>query len=231
MAVRRSICIVPSRISFPDWPPLSEWPKEFIKALPGSEPVDQLGNVTVGRGMNQSMEDPLLREVAATIIRAYIETYSQTDYVHIALMNRWGSTRIVDLRFSIQLTLQARIAMLGRYGNTLFQIRSLAWQRSSFLARSANSPIRSFRPCSNGRRTSQMSWSRSGQERYSTGSDDRSRPTSPKPLDPIGGYIQVDTAAVNRHRSVGRGTETQASRRRTLSATLEIHIDIPGNRQ
>ena len=62
-----------------------EWPKEFIKVLPGSEPVKQLGGVTAGPGKNQSMDDSLLREMVATIIRAYIETYPQTDYLHIGM--------------------------------------------------------------------------------------------------------------------------------------------------
>ena len=60
-----------------------DWPKEFIEVLPGSEPVHQLGSVTAGPGKDQSMNDPLLREMVATIMRAYIETYPRIDYVHI----------------------------------------------------------------------------------------------------------------------------------------------------
>ena len=62
-----------------------EWPKEFMKVLPGSEPVTQLGRVTAGPGKNQSMEDPLLRDMVATIIRAYIETYPNIDFLHIGM--------------------------------------------------------------------------------------------------------------------------------------------------
>jgi len=60
-----------------------EWPKEFIKVLPGSEPVRQLGGLTAGPGAKQPMDDPLLREMVATIVRAYIETYPQIDCIHI----------------------------------------------------------------------------------------------------------------------------------------------------
>ncbi len=60
-----------------------EWPKEFIRVLPGSEPAHQLGRLTAGPGSRQSMDDPLLREMVATIVRAYIETYPQIDHVHV----------------------------------------------------------------------------------------------------------------------------------------------------
>ena len=62
-----------------------EWPKEFIKVLPGSEVAHQLGSVTAGPGKDQSMEDPLLREMVATIMRAYFETYPHIDHVHIGM--------------------------------------------------------------------------------------------------------------------------------------------------
>ena len=67
-----------------------EWPKEFIEVLPGSEPAHQLGRVTAGPGKNQSIEDPLLREMVATIIRAYIETYPRIDHVHIGMPEHRG---------------------------------------------------------------------------------------------------------------------------------------------
>ena len=62
-----------------------EWPKQFMEVLPGSEPVHQLGNVTAGPGTNQSMEDPLLREMVATIVRAYIATYPKIDFIHVGM--------------------------------------------------------------------------------------------------------------------------------------------------
>ena len=67
-----------------------EWPKEFIKVLPGSNPAHQLGSITAGPGKNQPMEDPLLHEMVATIIRAYIETYPRIDHVHIGMPEHRG---------------------------------------------------------------------------------------------------------------------------------------------
>jgi len=61
-----------------------EWPKEFMRVLPGSEAVNQLGGLTAGPGSGQSMDDPLLREMVATIVRAYIETYPEIDYIHVS---------------------------------------------------------------------------------------------------------------------------------------------------
>ena len=58
-----------------------DWPKEFIRVLPESEPVHQLGNLTAGPGKDQSMDDPLLREMIATIVRAYIETYPDAGFI------------------------------------------------------------------------------------------------------------------------------------------------------
>ena len=61
------------------------WPKKFADVLPGSEGAHQLGSVTAGPGKNQSMDDPLLREMVATIIRAYIATYPHIDYVILGM--------------------------------------------------------------------------------------------------------------------------------------------------
>ncbi|NQT13934.1 MAG: hypothetical protein HQ582_14365 [Planctomycetes bacterium] len=60
-----------------------EWPKEFVEVLPGSEPVRQLGGLTAGPGSRQSIADPLLGEMVATIVRAYVETYPGIDYLHV----------------------------------------------------------------------------------------------------------------------------------------------------
>jgi hypothetical protein len=60
-----------------------EWPPAFMKVLPGSERVAQLGDLTAGPGRNQSIDDPLLREMIATIVRAYVETYPEADYLNV----------------------------------------------------------------------------------------------------------------------------------------------------
>ena len=61
------------------------WPREFIKVLPGSKPHRQLGNLIASTGSNQSMDDPGLREMVTTIVRAYVRTYPNVDYIHIGM--------------------------------------------------------------------------------------------------------------------------------------------------
>ncbi len=68
------------------------WPKEFMAVLPGSEPVKQLGNLTAGPGEEQSMDDPLLREMVATIFRAYVETYPEADTFYVGMPEHRGWT-------------------------------------------------------------------------------------------------------------------------------------------
>ena len=86
-----------------------EWPREFMKVLPGSEPVHQLGNLTAGPGKSQSMDDPLLREMVATIFRAYVETYPEADFIQIGVPEHRGWTeqarqayKILDAKYDIK---------------------------------------------------------------------------------------------------------------------------------
>ena len=62
-----------------------QWPKEFMKVLPGSEMERQLGDLTAGPGVGQAMEDRGLREMVTTIFRAYVETYPDIDYIHVGM--------------------------------------------------------------------------------------------------------------------------------------------------
>ena len=62
-----------------------QWPKEFMKVLPGSEMERQLGDLTVGPGRGQAMEDQGLREMVTTVFRAYVETYPDIDYIHVGM--------------------------------------------------------------------------------------------------------------------------------------------------
>ena len=69
------------------------WPKEFIKVIPAAQPARQFHNVTIQPGNEQSLNDPLLREMVTTVIRAYIETYPDADYIGVSMpeMRRWQS--------------------------------------------------------------------------------------------------------------------------------------------
>ncbi len=91
-----------------------EWPKEFMKVLPGSEPVHQVGNITAGPGRNQSMADPLLREVVATIFRAYVETYPEVDYVQVGMPEHRGWTGQAKHAYEI-LTKKYGVTELGTF--------------------------------------------------------------------------------------------------------------------
>ena len=104
-----------------------EWPKEFMAVMPGSAPVTQLGDLTAGPGADQSMDDPLLREMAATIVRAYVETYPEAEYLHIGMPEHRGWTGRAA---------EAYAALTQRYGSeglgTFEELCAKARGRSSF---------------------------------------------------------------------------------------------------
>lgn len=91
-----------------------EWPKEFMAVMPGSEPVKQLGNLTAGPGNEQSMDDPLLREMVATIFRAYAETYPDADYIHVSMPEHRGWTAQAETAYAM-LDRKYGLAELGTY--------------------------------------------------------------------------------------------------------------------
>ena len=100
-----------------------EWPKEFMKVLPGSEPVHQLGSLTAGPGAKQSMDDPLLRDMVATIVRAYIETYPDIDYLHIGTPEHRGWTGQAENAYK-RLASRYKLADLGTYDKLCATARS-----------------------------------------------------------------------------------------------------------
>jgi len=104
-----------------------EWPKEFMKVLPGSEPVHQLGSLTAGPGKSQSMNDPLLREMVATIFRAYVETYPEADYVQVGMPEHRGWTGQARHAYEI-LTKKYGVDELGTFDELCARARS----RTSF---------------------------------------------------------------------------------------------------
>ena len=104
-----------------------EWPKEFMKVLPGSEKVHQLGGLTAGPGSRQSMDDPLLREMVATIVRAYIETYPDIDYIHVGTPEHRSWTGQAEKAYQ-RLDARYTLADLGTYE----QLCAAARGRTSF---------------------------------------------------------------------------------------------------
>ena len=67
------------------------WPKEFTKVLPQAQPAHQLGDLTAQPGNDQSLNDPLLREMVATVVRSYVETYPDVDFIQVGVpeKRRW----------------------------------------------------------------------------------------------------------------------------------------------
>jgi hypothetical protein len=62
-----------------------EFPREFAAVLPGAKVLTGLEALTVGPGPKQPPDDPLLRELTATQIRAYINTYPKVDALYLSL--------------------------------------------------------------------------------------------------------------------------------------------------
>ncbi len=102
-----------------------EWPKEFIEVLPGSEPAHQLGSLTAGPGSRQSIDDPLLGEMVATIVRAYIETYPGIDYIHIGTPEFRSWTGQAEEAYR-RLDARYRLSDLGSYEQLCTAARSRA---------------------------------------------------------------------------------------------------------
>jgi hypothetical protein len=62
-----------------------EFPREFAAALPGAKFLHGLQNMTVGPGPLQPPDDPLLRELVVTQIRAFLNTYPRIDALYLTL--------------------------------------------------------------------------------------------------------------------------------------------------
>lgn len=104
-----------------------EWPKEFIEVLPGSEPAHQLGSLTAGPGSGQSIDDPLLGEMVSTIVRAYVETYPEIDYIHIGTPEFRSWTGQAEEAYQ-RLDARYKLSDLGSYE----QLCAAARSRSTF---------------------------------------------------------------------------------------------------
>ena len=70
-----------------------EFPKEFAGALPGSAKVHQLKSLTIGPGPQHKPDDPILGQLIATRIRAFLKTYPGLDalYVSVPEFPEWNA--------------------------------------------------------------------------------------------------------------------------------------------
>ena len=70
-----------------------EFPKEFASALPGSAKVHQLKSLTIGPGPTNKPDDPIVADLIATRIRAFLTTYPGLDalYVSVPEFPEWNA--------------------------------------------------------------------------------------------------------------------------------------------
>ena len=70
-----------------------EFPKEFSAALPGSTPVRQLANLTIGPGPTVTPDNKTLAALISTRIQAYLKTYPGLDalYVSVPEFPEWNT--------------------------------------------------------------------------------------------------------------------------------------------
>ncbi len=61
-----------------------EFPREFAAALPGAKPSRQINDLLIAPG-GQSPDDPVLKKLVRTKIRAYLETYPDIDILYLTL--------------------------------------------------------------------------------------------------------------------------------------------------
>lgn len=62
-----------------------EFPREFAPTLPGAKTLHSLEQLVVGPGRQQPPDDPRLRALVTTQLRAYLNTYPQLDAVYLSL--------------------------------------------------------------------------------------------------------------------------------------------------
>jgi hypothetical protein len=62
-----------------------EFPREFAAVLPGAKTLHGLENLLVGPGPRQPPDDPLLRDLVACQLRAYLTTYPSADALYLTL--------------------------------------------------------------------------------------------------------------------------------------------------
>ena len=62
-----------------------EFPREFQAALPGSRVAHQLKNLTITPSGAQRIDDPTLKALASTKVRAYLETYPTIDALYFRM--------------------------------------------------------------------------------------------------------------------------------------------------
>ncbi len=85
---------------------ITDFPKELAAVLPETQPVQQLGQLTVSPGPTVRPDNPVLIDVAGTILRMLVDTYPDIDSYGFPVGTEWPSW--IDLYESAWQELDAR---------------------------------------------------------------------------------------------------------------------------
>lgn len=70
---------------------ITDFPKEFASVLPGTQPVQQLGQLTVSPGPTVRPDNPDLIDVAGTVLRTLVNTFPEADSYGFPVGTEWPS--------------------------------------------------------------------------------------------------------------------------------------------
>lgn len=70
---------------------ITDFPKEFASILPGTQPVQQLGQLTVSPGPTVRPDNPDLIEVAGTVLKTLVDTFPEADSYGFPVGTEWPS--------------------------------------------------------------------------------------------------------------------------------------------
>ncbi len=110
-----------------------EFPKEFAAVLPKAKVIHGLEKLTIGPGPLQPPDDPLLKELVTTQIRAYLDTYPTIDALYLSLPefpdwiehhakawqrldDRTGVAKVADLKQLIESARRRKLTSSGARG-------------------------------------------------------------------------------------------------------------------
>jgi len=87
---------------------LTEFPPEFAPLLKESQKVRQLAELTIVPGAGTEIDDPILTDLAATVLQATVNTYPRADYVALGMpeFRQWADMyhkawKILDDKYQV----------------------------------------------------------------------------------------------------------------------------------
>ncbi len=70
---------------------ITDFPKEFAAVLPETQPVQQLGQLTVSPGPTVHPDNPALIDVAGTVLKTLVDTFPESDSYGFPVGTEWPS--------------------------------------------------------------------------------------------------------------------------------------------